>query len=91
MLTLFTSLSDCTHLARCPKVLVRINIRECSPYPLQLILTVPVVSIDEECGVETLFCSYRLGVRITDINEQKMCLWGFYNLIKHIKDKTEPA
>ena len=64
-----------------------VGIRECGQYPLQLIRTVPVVSIDEEFGVvETLFCSYRLGLKITNINEQKMYLRVFDNLITRIED-----
>lgn len=64
-----------------------VGIRECEQYPLQLIRTVPVVSIDEKLGMlETLFCSYRLGNRITDINQQKMYLRVFDDRIARIED-----
>ncbi len=64
-----------------------IGIREYEQYPLQLIRTVPVTSIDEEFGiVETLFCTYRLGLRITDINEQNMYLRVFEDVNIRIED-----
>ncbi|MDP5132365.1 MAG: hypothetical protein NWQ54_15875 [Paraglaciecola sp.] len=64
-----------------------IGIREYEPYPLQLIRTVPVVSIDEHSGMlKTLFCSYLLGIRITDVNEQQMYLRVFERRFIEILD-----
>lgn len=63
------------------------GIREYEPYPLQLIRTVPITYIDEEQGVlQTLFCTYRLGIRITDRDEQEMYLKVFENRKVFIED-----
>lgn len=62
-------------------------IRELEPYPLQIIRTAPITSIDMEANLlETLFNQYQLGTEITHPDEKYMYLRLFGNRIMPFYD-----